>query len=140
MAGSGRGAGARTGCARGRTAPSSAVRWPRINNVYARLRRTLDGYDMGRITGPEPEEERERATARRLILATPTVDIGYNFVKLGKTRQHIDFVVCDARYGDELLQRIGTGWPGVGPSRRQTVPSHAVAVLPPEAAAALAAL
>ena len=93
---------------------------------------------MGRITGPEPEDERERATARRLILATPTVDIGYNFVKLGKTRQHIDFMVCDARYGDELLQRIGRAGRVLG-QPETTVPSLGLAVLPPDAAAALAA-
>lgn len=109
-----------------------------INDVYARLRRTVDNADMGRITGPEPDAERTRATARRLILATPTVDIGYNFVKLDKQRQHIDFLVCDARYGDELLQRIGRAGRVLGQSET-TVPAQAVAVLLPEAAAALAA-
>ena len=107
-----------------------------INNVHARLRRALDADDMGRITGPEPEEERARATARRLILATPTVDIGYNFDKLDKSRQNIDFVACDARYGDELLQRIGRAGRVLG-QPETTVPSLGVVVLPPEAAAAL---
>ena len=45
-------------------------------------------------------------TGRDLILATPTVDIGYNFKKLGKARQNVDWIVCDARYGDELIQRL----------------------------------
>lgn len=109
-----------------------------VNNAYARLRRTVDKADLGRITGPEPEAERQAATARRLILATPTVDIGYNFVKLHKTRQHIDFVVCDARYGDELVQRIGRAGRVLGQAVTDA-PSHAVALLPPDAAAALAA-
>lgn len=109
-----------------------------VNGAYARLRRMLDADLMGRITGPEPEEERQRATARQLILATPTVDIGYNFAKLGKTRQHIDFLVCDARYGDELRQRIGRAGRVLG-QPETAVPSSAVAVLPPDAAAALAA-
>ena len=30
-----------------------------VNNVYARLRRTMDVAVMGRITGPEPEAERQ---------------------------------------------------------------------------------
>ena len=94
---------------------------------------------MGRITGPEPEDERERATARRLILATPTVDIGYNFAKLGKTRQNIDFTVCDARYSDELLQRIGRAGRVLGKAETN-IPAHAVAALPPDAAATLAPL
>lgn len=109
-----------------------------VNIAYARLRRAVDASDIGRITGPEPGEERQRATARRLILATPTVDIGYNFVKLNKTRQPIDFVVCDARYGDELLQRIGRGGRVLGKAQTD-VPAQAVVVAPAEAAAALAA-
>lgn len=108
-----------------------------INSAYAHLRRTVDADLIGRITGPEPEKERVRATARRLILATPTVDIGYNFVKLGKTRQHIDFLVCDARYGDELVQRIGRTGRVLG-QPETSVTSFGVAVLPPDAAAALA--
>jgi CRISPR-associated endonuclease/helicase Cas3 len=108
-----------------------------INAAYARLRRTIDVDEIGRITGPEPEEERQRATIRRLILATPTVDIGYNFAKLDKTRQPIDFIVCDARYGDELLQRIGRAGRVLGQAET-TAPSAAVVVLPNEAAAVLA--
>lgn len=108
-----------------------------VNIAYAHLRRTVDANDLGRITGPEPEEERQRATARRLILATPTVDIGYNFVKLNKTRQPIDFVVCDARYSDELLQRIGRGGRVLGKAQTD-VPASAIVVVPVEAAAALA--
>lgn len=109
-----------------------------INDAYGRLRRAVDVADLGRITGPEPEVERQAATARRLILATPTVDIGYNFSKLNKNRQPIDFVVCDARYGDELVQRIGRAGRVLGQAVTDT-PSHAVALVPPDAAAALAA-
>lgn len=109
-----------------------------VNSAYARLRRVVDVADLGRITGPEPEAERQAATARRLILATPTVDIGYNFSKLDKARQPIDFVVCDARYGDELVQRIGRAGRVLGQAVTDA-PSHAVALLPPDAAAALAA-
>lgn len=39
---------------------------------------------MGRITGPEPEGAWQTATDWLLILATPTVDIGYNFEKINK--------------------------------------------------------
>ena len=41
------------------------------------------------------------------MLATPTVDIGYNFKKMDKSRQNIDFVCFDALYGSEFTQRIG---------------------------------
>lgn len=108
-----------------------------INDVYALLRPMLAETHLGRITGPEPEEERLRATGRSLILATPTVDIGYNFVKLDKTRQSLDFIVCDARFGDELLQRVGRAGRVLG-KPDTAIMSWAVAALSPNAAGALA--
>ncbi|MCB9140436.1 MAG: type I-D CRISPR-associated helicase Cas3' [Caldilineaceae bacterium] len=107
-----------------------------INSVYATLRPLLADSRMGRITGPEPEAARLESTARDLILATPTVDIGYNFVKQGKARQNVDFIVCDARFGDELLQRIGRAGRVLG-KEETTAPSRAIALLPAEAIAAL---
>lgn len=111
----------------------------RINEAYNTLRRVLSEERIGRITGPEPPEARTTATGRDLILATPTVDIGYNFVKLNKLRQNVDFVVCDARSSDELIQRIGRAGRVLGkPETDHT--SQAVVLLPPDAASALAAL
>ncbi len=111
----------------------------RINEAYDALRRALPEERLGRITGPEPPEARAQATARDLILATPTVDIGYNFVKLDKQRQNVDFVICDARFGDELIQRIGRAGRVLGkPEYGQ--PSQAVTLLPPDAAGALSPL
>jgi CRISPR-associated endonuclease/helicase Cas3 len=110
----------------------------RINAAYASLRDVLAESRMGRITGPEPAEERAKATGRDLILATPTVDIGYNFAKLGKDRQNIDFLVCDARYGDELIQRIGRVGRVLGKAHIDQ-PGRAIALLTPDAAQALAA-
>jgi CRISPR-associated endonuclease/helicase Cas3 len=110
-----------------------------INEAYQLLRRSVAETEMGRITGPELPEDRLAATARRLILATPTVDIGYNFVKKGKSRQNVDFVIFDARYGDELLQRLGRAGRVLG-KPETTLPSRAVALLSPEAVGALAGL
>ena len=110
----------------------------RVNAAYAALRGVLAESRMGRITGPEPPEERARATGRDLILATPTVDIGYNFKKLGKARQNIDFLMCDARHGDELIQRLGRAGRVLGKTHTDR-PSQAVALLTPDAAQALAA-
>lgn len=100
----------------------------RINRLYAALRPHLSESQMGRITGPEPEAARQKATARSLILATPTVDIGYNFKKLGKERQNIDFLVCEARFGDDLIQRLGRAGRILGKTELD-VPSQAVALL-----------
>jgi len=84
----------------------------RINDAWFSLRQQAHGYFndsvMGRITGPESAQTRAYAALLRLILATPTVDIGYNFGKANKPdRQNIDFVVCDARFHDEAIQRMG---------------------------------
>jgi CRISPR-associated endonuclease/helicase Cas3 len=114
----------------------SSALW-RINTCYTTLRMTIGAERMGRITGPEPETKRQQATGRPLILATPTVDIGYNFKKLNKTRQNVDFLVTDARYGDELLQRLGRAGRVLGKPRRDGI-SHAVALLSAEAHRTLA--
>ena len=63
---------------------------------------------IGLITGAVGSKERGEATmSYPLVLATPTVDIGYNFNKMDKLRQNIDFVCFDALYGSEFTQRIG---------------------------------
>jgi len=109
----------------------------RVNAAFAALRGVLSESRMGRITGPEPAQVRARATGRDLILATPTVDIGYNFAKVDKPRQNIDFLLCDARHGDELIQRIGRAGRLLGKTCTDRT-SRAVALLSPEAAQALA--
>ncbi len=110
----------------------------RINEAFGALRRDLSESRIGRITGPEPEEARRQATFRNLILATPTVDIGYNFKKAGKDRQNVDFLICDARYGDGLRQRIGRAGRVLGKAITDR-PSRAIALLPLEAIEALSA-
>jgi CRISPR-associated endonuclease/helicase Cas3 len=62
---------------------------------------------IGLITGAVDSKERSEAIASSLVLATPTVDIGYNFKKMGKSRQNIDFVCFDAICGSEFTQRVG---------------------------------
>lgn len=81
-----------------------------IGNSLARINRTfvqIDWPNKERITGPQSREARQEANKKQLILATPTVDIGYNFDKEDKRRQNIDFAVVEAKSVDELLQRIG---------------------------------
>ena len=111
----------------------------RVNEAWDALQTVLSEGRMGRITGPEPPEERALATSRDLILATPTVDIGYNFAKLNKERQNLDFLICDARFGDELIQRVGRAGRVLGKLESDR-PGRAVALLPPDAAQALASL
>lgn len=63
---------------------------------------------IGLITGAVDSRERGEATKSfPLVLATPTVDIGYNFKKVKKIQQNIDFICFDALYGSEFTQRVG---------------------------------
>ena len=79
-----------------------------INEIKQGLQQGGIQNRIGLITGAVSTEERRNATQFfPLVLATPTVDIGYNFTKTGKLRQNIDFVCFDALYGSEFTQRIG---------------------------------
>ena len=79
-----------------------------INEIKQTLQTAGLKEKIGLITGAVGTEERRDATKSfPLVLATPTVDIGYNFEKLDKSRQNIDFVCFDALYGAEFTQRIG---------------------------------
>ena len=102
----------------------------RIEQTYKCLRSQLSEY-MGRITGPEQREGRDEATHRPLILATPTVDIGYNFDKGNNLRQNIDFLFFDARSSDEFIQRLGRAGRVLG-KKQQDIPSRVYAVVDPE--------
>jgi CRISPR-associated endonuclease/helicase Cas3 len=111
----------------------------RVNAARQALLPFISDQLMRRITGPESAAARESATKAPLILASPTVDIGYNFAKANKTRQNIDFLVCDARFGDGLLQRIGRAGRILGKTETDQ-PSRAIAILPDAAIESLKAL
>ncbi len=116
----------------------SGALW-RVNQAYAALRHTIPQSDMGRITGAQPVEERRKDQFKRLILATPTVDIGYNFLKHEKARQNLDFVLYDARFRDEFIQRMGRAGRVLGKSETDT-PARAIALIDEEAVASFAPL
>ncbi len=79
-----------------------------VNEIKQTLQTAGLREKIGLITGAVGTEERREATKSfPLVLATPTVDIGYNFEKMDKSRQNIDFVCFDAHYGSEFTQRIG---------------------------------
>ena len=80
-----------------------------ISMIHNFLRNSgVSSAAMGRITGAELREGRRESKEKQLILATPTVDIGYNFDRATpKARQNIDFLFYDAFSGDEFIQRLG---------------------------------
>jgi len=111
----------------------------RLNRAYACLQGPRFQGRVRRLTGAETTENRRTAPLAPLILATPTVDIGYNFSKPGKERQPLDFIIFDARTRDEFLQRMGRAGRVLGRSRTD-IPSLAMALIDPDALATLAAL
>jgi len=82
----------------------------------------------GLITGPTSPAERSEATYFPLILATPTVDIGYNFKRDHKARQNIDAVYFEANYAAEFLQRLGRAGRLLG-KMEQNTPSRGKAFI-----------
>lgn len=60
-----------------------------------------------KVTGAVSKHDRPKILTTPLLLATPTVDIGYNFRREDKDRQNIDFLLFIAEYYDEFWQRIG---------------------------------
>ena len=79
-----------------------------INEIKQTLQTAGLREEIGLITGAVATDERRKATESfPLVLATPTVDIGYNFKKMDKSRQNIDFVCFDALYASEFTQRLG---------------------------------
>ncbi len=104
----------------------------RIEQIYKSLHaQSMLAEHLGRITGPEQRKGRDAATYKSLILATPTVDIGYNFEKGDKPRQNIDFLFFDARSSDEFIQRLGRAGRVLG-KQQQDIPSRVYAVVDPE--------
>lgn len=67
--------------------------------------------NCGKITGRESHDDRQMSVKNKLIIATSTVDIGFNFDRQQKppTRQNIDFVFADYQSFDDFIQRIGRG-------------------------------
>ena len=91
-----------------------------INEIKQSLKQ-VQVTDVGLITGAVSKEERkDAAKIYPLVLATPTVDIGYNFSKLNKKRQNIDFLFFDALYTAEFLQRIGRAGRVLGKAEMET--------------------
>ncbi len=83
----------------------SSALW-RVNRIYGDY--GGDGNPrFGRLTGAERAKGRAEGRSADLLMATPTVDIGYNFDRPGKTRQSLDFLLYDANYADEFIQRLG---------------------------------
>ncbi|MGH2458611.1 MAG: type I-D CRISPR-associated helicase Cas3' [Chloroflexota bacterium] len=108
----------------------SSALW-RVNLVYDHLRAGGLENRMARMTGAENAASRELARSADFLIATPTVDVGYNFERADKARQSIDFLYFDARFADELVQRLGRAGRVLGKAVTDQ-PGDVVGIVPDE--------
>ncbi len=112
----------------------SSALW-QINRLYEKYGSKANAL-LGRLTGAESSQWRKLNQAKALIMATPTVDIGYNFGRAGKDWQSLDFLLFDARTSDEFIQRLGRAGRVLG-KKVTDRPSEVWAVVPDELLTAL---
>nr|WP_242032805.1 type I-D CRISPR-associated helicase Cas3' [Oscillatoria sp. FACHB-1406] len=104
-----------------------------LNRISSRL--TEKGYKdlCGRITGDTPKEKRHAAAQKQIILATSTVDVGFNFERENSpSRQNLDWLIFSARDRASFWQRVGRVGRVLG-KPETTVASEAIAYLPEKA-------
>jgi CRISPR-associated endonuclease/helicase Cas3 len=79
-----------------------------LNRVSSQLcDRGFSNY-CGRITGDTPKDKRHLAAQKQVILATSTVDVGFNFDRDNPPpRQNLDWLIFSTRDRFSFWQRIG---------------------------------
>jgi CRISPR-associated endonuclease/helicase Cas3 len=88
---------------------------------------------VGRITGPSPLVDRQRAAQCSIILATSTVDVGFNFERIpSPERQTLDWLIFSCRDRASFWQRLGRVGRVLG-RHKTDIPSKAIAYLPEKA-------
>jgi CRISPR-associated endonuclease/helicase Cas3 len=104
-----------------------------LGRIADRLR--TDGYEdfCGRITGDIGTESRQKNAQKQVILATSTVDVGFNFEReIESERQNLDWLICIARDRFSFWQRIGRVGRVLGKSQTE-IASTAIVYLPEQA-------
>ena len=101
-----------------------------INRLADLLHTKGLGKYIGRITGSTPKGDRKLAAQQPIILATSTVDVGFNFERSpDPVRQNLDWLIFTARDRAAFWQRIGRVGRVLGKSETN-IPSEAIAYLP----------
>lgn len=88
----------------------------------------------GRITGViQSPQERHQAAQKQVILATSTVDVGFNFSRDNPPeRQNLDWLIFSSRDRFSFWQRLGRVGRVLGKQQTE-IPSQAIAYLPEKA-------
>ncbi|MFQ3628312.1 MAG: type I-D CRISPR-associated helicase Cas3' [Cyanobacteriota bacterium] len=104
-----------------------------LNRISDQLREQGYEHYVGRITGDTPKAQRHTAAQKQVILATSTVDVGFNFERdISPERQNLDWLIFSCRDRFSFWQRIGR----VGRVLGKTVTnisSEAIVYLPEQA-------
>ncbi len=104
-----------------------------INRLADLLKQKGLTGQFGRITGSTPQLERKSAAQKPIILATSTVDVGFNFERSpAPTRQNLDWLIFSVRDRASFWQRIGRVGRVLGKPQTD-IPSEAIAYLPSKA-------
>ena len=104
-----------------------------LNRIASRLGEKGYGKAYGRITGNTSKEQRHTAAQKQVILATSTVDVGFNFEReISPERQNLDWLIFSSRDRFSFWQRIGRVGRVLGKSST-AIPSEATAYLPEKA-------
>ena len=99
-----------------------------INRLNDKLVEAGIEHLRGRITGPQQsKEKRHKAAQSQVILATSTVDVGFNFDRDdAPDRQNLDWLIFSSHDRFSFWQRIGRVGRVLG--KKQTdIPSEAIA-------------
>lgn len=79
-----------------------------INRLATILKKRGYEHRIGRIHGSTPQEERAINAQKQVILATSTVDVGFNFERDSPPpRQNLDWLIFSARDRSAFWQRLG---------------------------------
>lgn len=104
-----------------------------INRLSGRLGNRGYEHFCGRITGTTPIAQRHDAAQQQIILATSTVDVGFNFERdIEPERQNLDWLIFSSRDRFSFWQRIGRVGRVLG-KPISNIPSEAIAYLPEQA-------